>query len=251
MDTALSDVREDQPDWLNPLGYDRVAANPDRPSDEFFALVERLATDSAWTWLGHLATLLRRIDETLQRESPSGKPDLSYLQDGEYSDPASPFSIERICTAAEHYRAVLSINAALTQKLSHIGSSLAHITGAVAAPGINRRQGLSRWQERRAKSYLMQNLASRVSNARMAAACGLSSSYFVTAFRLRTGETPHAYLLRHRVTKAKQLLQGPMTLADVALACGFSDQSHLTRVFKKHTGIAPGEWRRERCDRPA
>jgi transcriptional regulator GlxA family with amidase domain len=49
-----------------------------------------------------------------------------------------------------------------------------------------------------------------------------------------------------RVKRAKELLRGTSTsIAEIALACGFSDQSHLTRVFSKTFGISPGAWRRQ------
>jgi AraC-like DNA-binding protein len=57
---------------------------------------------------------------------------------------------------------------------------------------------------------------------------------------------PHRWLLRHRIDRAKALLRGSEApLAEIADACGFSDQSHLTRVFRSLTGTSPGAWRRE------
>jgi len=65
------------------------------------------------------------------------------------------------------------------------------------------------------------------------------------AFRRTTGLPPHRWLLRHRVEKAKALLrESALPLHDVALECGFADQSHLTRVFTRWAGQAPGTWRR-------
>jgi AraC-like DNA-binding protein len=56
---------------------------------------------------------------------------------------------------------------------------------------------------------------------------------------------PHKWLLSRRIEVAKQKLRdGQSSLSDVALACGFSDQSHLTRVFNRLVGIGPGAWRR-------
>jgi AraC family transcriptional regulator len=50
----------------------------------------------------------------------------------------------------------------------------------------------------------------------------------------------------HRVKRAKDLLRGTKRpIADIAVACGFADQSHLTRVFSKAFGISPGAWRRQ------
>ena len=66
------------------------------------------------------------------------------------------------------------------------------------------------------------------------------------AFKQITGMPPHRWLLMQRVTRAKDLLRGTITpIAEIALTCGFSDQSHLTRVFSKTFGISPGAWRRQ------
>jgi methylphosphotriester-DNA--protein-cysteine methyltransferase len=65
------------------------------------------------------------------------------------------------------------------------------------------------------------------------------------AFRRTLGVAPHNWLLARRVEAAKEKLRdGRLSLLDVALACGFADQSHLTRVFTRMVGISPGAWRR-------
>jgi AraC-like DNA-binding protein len=56
--------------------------------------------------------------------------------------------------------------------------------------------------------------------------------------------TPHAYLTGRRIAAAKGLLDGNVPLSEVALACGFYDQSHFTRSFKGCTGVTPGQYRR-------
>ncbi|MGH8209606.1 MAG: helix-turn-helix domain-containing protein [Steroidobacteraceae bacterium] len=146
----------------------------------------------------------------------------------------------------ERYRTLVSVNAALAKALFAIRPHLAHSDDTRLELRERSGQGLPRWQVRRARDFLAANLATSISTADVAAACGLSRSYFISAFRRATGETPHLCLLRCRVEKAKELLRGPLAIADIALACGFADQSHLTRVFAKQTGISPGIWRRER-----
>jgi len=70
-------------------------------------------------------------------------------------------------------------------------------------------------------------------------------SHFSRAFRRSVGAAPHNWLLMHRVEVAKVRLRGArLSLLDVALACGFADQSHLTKVFTRIVGISPGAWRR-------
>jgi len=78
----------------------------------------------------------------------------------------------------------------------------------------------------------------------LAETAGLSRFYFLRAFRREVGVTPHAYLTGRRIAAAKALLDGDQALSDVALACGFYDQSHFTRAFKGATGVTPGQYRR-------
>jgi len=63
---------------------------------------------------------------------------------------------------------------------------------------------------------------------------------------MSTGQTPHSFILRRRVDRAKDLLRRPkLPLAEVALSCGFADQSHFTTSFRKATGRTPLRWRLE------
>jgi AraC family transcriptional regulator len=86
----------------------------------------------------------------------------------------------------------------------------------------------------------------KLSLAELSAATGLHPSSLARGFRLETGVTIGEYLNRIRVQNACRLIAGPhAALAEVADACGFADQSHMTRVFKSTTGMAPGQLRRE------
>jgi AraC family transcriptional regulator len=113
------------------------------------------------------------------------------------------------------------------------------------------RGGLAGWQESRAKEVLAAHLAGQVALQEVADACSLSVSHFSRAFRETTGLAPYQWLMRHRIEAAKSAMQDArLSLADIALACGFSDQSHFTRVFSKQMGISPGCWRRYADIRP-
>jgi len=101
------------------------------------------------------------------------------------------------------------------------------------------------WQERRAKEVIEANLDGEAPLAELARECGLSASHFSRAFRQTTGTSPHRWLLHRRVENAKRLLlERQSSLSEVALTCGFVDQSHFTRVFTKFSGAGPGAWRR-------
>ena len=107
------------------------------------------------------------------------------------------------------------------------------------------RGGLAPWQQRRAIDLLTANLDAEVPLAKVAKECRLSTGHFNRAFRASMGKPPHQWLLRRRVEKAKDMMRNTgCSLAEVAVACGFADQSHLTRVFVRLCGVSPGRWRR-------
>jgi AraC-like DNA-binding protein len=116
--------------------------------------------------------------------------------------------------------------------------------GDAALPDDLTSGGLSPWQLRRVLDFLSAHLSDDPTVAELARECGLSSGYFSRAFRQTTGVTPHQWLIRKRVERGRQLLLGNgLGLADIALVCGFVDQSHFTRVFAKLEGDSPGRWR--------
>ena len=79
----------------------------------------------------------------------------------------------------------------------------------------------------------------------MAAACGVSPDYFLRMFKTTVGVSPYQYVINQRVERAKQLLSDDsVSLAEIALRCGFSHQEHLTRMFRRFTGVTPGRYRR-------
>lgn len=104
---------------------------------------------------------------------------------------------------------------------------------------------LAPWQLRRATDAMSSLHDDDLSLKELAALCGLSVSYFVRAFKVTTGDSPHRWILRHRVECSKSMLADSVTaLADIAIACGFADQSHFTRMFKSFVGVTPAAWRR-------
>jgi len=80
----------------------------------------------------------------------------------------------------------------------------------------------------------------------MAQCAGLSTAHFSETFRESTGESPHRFVLRQRVERAKEMLCGTeMRVLDVAVACGFKTQQHFARVFRRICGASPMEYRHE------
>ena len=86
----------------------------------------------------------------------------------------------------------------------------------------------------------------------MAQSVELSPAHFSRMFRKSTGETPHEFVLRQRVERAKEMLcEAEMRVLDVAVACGFKTQQHFARVFRHIFGTSPTEYRREFLPAPA
>ena len=80
--------------------------------------------------------------------------------------------------------------------------------------------------------------------AELAAVAGLSRFELVRCFRSGTGLTPHAYQVNLRIGRARELLAAGMAPAQVAAQCGFCDQPHLTRAFRRLVGVTPARYAR-------
>jgi AraC family transcriptional regulator len=107
------------------------------------------------------------------------------------------------------------------------------------------RGGLAPWQERRAKEILIAFLDGELPIALLASECELSVSHFSRRFKRSTGLAPHQWLVQHRIEIAKKMLcETQRSLSEIALACGFSDQSHFTRTYTRLNGESPGAARR-------
>jgi len=126
-----------------------------------------------------------------------------------------------------------------------VGVHVAQTYGGMRPMSRLARGGLAPWQERRAREILRANIKRGVALKEVARECGLSVGYFSHAFRRTLGVAPHKWLTEQRVVLSKEKLRDDgLSLSDVAAECGFSDQSHLTRVFRQTVGVSPGTWRR-------
>jgi len=126
-----------------------------------------------------------------------------------------------------------------------VGVHVAQTYGGMRPASRPARGGLAPWQERRATEILRANVKRSVTLKEVAQECGLSVGYFSHAFRRTLGVSPHRWLIEQRVVLSKEKLRDDrLTLSEVAMECGFSDQSHLTRAFRQTVGVSPGVWRR-------
>jgi AraC family transcriptional regulator len=100
--------------------------------------------------------------------------------------------------------------------------------------------GLPQQKLKQAIDYIQEHLAQQIFLNELANDLGISRYYFCRLFKQSTGLSPHQYVIQQRVERAKQLLvQGKMSIANIAQACGFTHQSHLNRHFKRLTGVTP------------
>lgn len=96
------------------------------------------------------------------------------------------------------------------------------------------------------KDLIRSNLDQSITVEEMASAAGYSISRFLHLFRNTTGFSPHQYLMQERMEKARELLScTALPVSAIAADCGFADESHLIRLFKRNTGMTPTKFRRE------
>jgi AraC family transcriptional regulator len=101
------------------------------------------------------------------------------------------------------------------------------------------------WKLRRAINYVEAQLAEPLRSYQLARISGLSKAHFSRLFKVTTGLTPGRFVMNRRLDHAVELLSASdKSLTDIAVICGFSDQSHFGRVFKRTLGLTPGAWRR-------
>jgi AraC family transcriptional regulator len=130
----------------------------------------------------------------------------------------------------------------LAQALAFRFLALAKASGlppAAPAPAALPRHAMRRVEER------MRDLENDLSLEALAKETGYSPTHFSRMFRAATGHTPHNYVVRLRVERARQLLAHPsLSLSEIALECGFSSHSHMTRIFHELVGTTPSRYRR-------
>jgi AraC-like DNA-binding protein len=104
-------------------------------------------------------------------------------------------------------------------------------------------------QAKRALEYIEAHLGSQIEIREIAKLVALSKSHFSRTFKRSVGFSPREYVSARRVERAKLMMRSTSErLSDIALICGFADQSHLNRHFRRLVGMSPGLWRRvSRC----
>ena len=133
---------------------------------------------------------------------------------------------------------------ALSLVLMHELIRLGRTTSATARP---LRGGLPVWRQKRVVEFIEEHLAEEISLAALAGLVDLSLYHFARAFAQSFGVPPHRYHMARRMDRAKSLLQRPaLSVTQIGIQIGFRETSSFTRAFRRFTGLAPTEYRRQR-----
>jgi AraC-like DNA-binding protein len=155
-----------------------------------------------------------------------------------------------LATLLSRYHSVLAEQAPRVERESLLLEALTRLITRHADPKVTPRLvGKERPAVRKAREYIAANFANELSLFTLSGMVSLSPHYFARVFENETGLPPHVYLEGVRMQKARELLDRGETIVSAALSVGYSDQSHLTRRFKRFLGITPGQYIRERKTR--
>ena len=136
---------------------------------------------------------------------------------------------------------------------SQVKTAIAMLRGYAAELSVGDKQaaapahshGLAPWQTRKVKEFIDGSLDSKIRLRDCASRVRLSKGYFSLAFKATFGTTTSHYIRRRRIERAQKLmLLSDEPLSRIALACGFADQAHYSRVFRDVVGQSPNAWRR-------
>jgi AraC family transcriptional regulator len=126
-----------------------------------------------------------------------------------------------------------------------IASRLISTHSSVAPRAATRSGGLGGRRLKQTLAYIEDHLAEDLSLSRIAAITGVSASHFKSLFRESAGVPVHQYVIQRRVERAKDLLmQDKLSIAEIALATGFSHQSHMARHMRRSVGLSPRAMKR-------
>ena len=157
-------------------------------------------------------------------------------------DPIVTAAVAAITREAQHQAlgSALYVEAVATQLAVHLLRNYASVT--FREP--NGKGRLSPAQVRRLTEYIDGRLHEQLNLETLAAVAGVGVWTFTRHFRKSFGRTPHAYIIERRIDRAQRLLaQSGLPIKEVATACGFADQAHMTRVFQTHLHTTPAALR--------
>ena len=95
---------------------------------------------------------------------------------------------------------------------------------------------------KRTLDYISKNYKNNISLETLATQVGISQYHFSRLFKTTIGLTPHQFITQYRIEESKKMLKSNYSISEVALECGFADQAHFSKVFKKIEKLSPKEW---------
>lgn len=215
-----------------------------RPGD--VSLLTR-AAESHWVWpsdieVVHVYLTRDELAATCRQMYERDVQDVELRDEVKADDPAIHRTAMAIAAEAAQggVGSKLLIDSLSCQLCVHILRRHAHVLFREPAG----QAGLTFAQERTVRDYIHQHLDETISLDDLAASVALSRYHFARRFRQSTGTSPHEFVLQQRVEQAKTMLaRTSAPLLDIAVRCGFADQSHMTRVFRQRVGATPGHYR--------
>jgi AraC family transcriptional regulator len=156
-----------------------------------------------------------------------------------------PASVPRLIDAA---LAVFDADRDTSRRYLSSASALFGAKGARSAEWASQsksRGGLLAWEVNRLVHYIDTHLAETITAKNLASHIDVSEGRLFRAFKISVGVTPRHYITTRRVERVcTMLITTRAPLAELALACGFCDQAHLSRLFRRKIGMPPSAWRR-------
>ncbi len=233
--------------WNMGSGWRRETATPGR------LLVLPAHLDSRWEVTGSRRLLALVIPLETMREAlgpllPNRVSDaFRPLAEATWEDPFVNVTMTRLWEglAGMNVTDRLLVDGILVASLSH----LLQRAGTCRDPSAC--VALPRWRLRRVIEFVDSHLHEEIHLFRLAQVANLSPRHFARAFRRETGQTPHRWLMNHRLERAKHLLAtSDLSIIEVANTCGFAGQTHLTKLLKQRLGMTPLRWRNEHKGEP-
>jgi AraC family transcriptional regulator len=198
-----------------------------------------------WVRIDDLEVLSIGISDTALTsacERPDGEVELrsaDHVVDARIAGLAAAVNAERVAGFPSGRLFLDSIEQALAVALVH-----GYAARDRAVPTY--RGGLGAARLRHVTEFIWAGLERDLTLVDLARSVGLSTAHFAVMFRQSTGESPHQFLLRCRLERAKEMLRTrQLRIVDVALACGFKTQQHFARVFRQMYGATPRVYRKD------
>lgn len=227
----------------------KVDGKPTKP-DEVIAMPAGIQGEFAWETHGDFerSLVLQFDDEVFEQYAPeimTGAFAEGHLRPRDYS--AQPNLVWLIKLLAEELDPLRRRGALYAETLIRLlAMEIAQTSWSVPIKG-ERGSERSDDRVRRVVDLIETDFAEDLSLRQLAQEAGLSPGQLIEIFKLQTGKTPYSFLIDRRLRHAIELLRRTeFSIARVAVACGFADQQHLTRVCRKRLGRTPASYRKER-----